>query len=502
MFDTSKTNYHKTIFQSIMETFESLVIAFILAFVFRAFVVEAFVIPTGSMADTLRGAHFSLTCPKCSYPYNFGFDPGKYGYAKGSIPPHPLNVIPDRLRPGSIPTCPLCGEPFDQNDSYWVSNGDRILVLKYIYQFIEPARWDVVVFKNPEDPREHFIKRLIGKPNETIEVIDGDVYIDNQIQQKPDHVQKSLWLKAFDNDHQPENSRLERVWRQPFQSPTGATTWRIDQSKHCFEFDGAEQFQTLTFNQSRLSRMVNFCAYNGPAPRNNFIASDLKLSFVLTCRGDEGQVAVQLGKYGRVYSGIINFDGTCTIFNGAPGSEMNPDKIIKQVKFPPLIKDRPVTVSFAVVDHAWRITLGDEELIEIGPSDPSRWGYSRGRHPLPSVALSGKGEAFTLEHITLHRDTHYTNTGGGTNGRGTEGNPFALEKDQFFVMGDNSPLSHDSRFWSGHSLGNGKTYRTGAVPRDYVIGKAFFVYWPSGYRPYPSIRIPFIPNVGKMRFIY
>ena len=130
MFDTPKTTYHKTVFQSIMETFESLVIAFILAFVFRAFVVEAFVIPTGSMADTLRGAHFSLTCPKCSYPYNFGFDPGKYGYAKGSIPPHPLNVIPNRLRPGSIPNCPLCGESFDQNDSRWVSNGDRILVLK------------------------------------------------------------------------------------------------------------------------------------------------------------------------------------------------------------------------------------------------------------------------------------------------------------------------------------------------------------------------------------
>ena len=502
MFDTPKTTYHKTIYQSIMETIESLVIAFILAFVFRAFVVEAFVIPTGSMADTLRGAHFSLTCPKCGYSYNFGFDPRRYGYKKGSIPPHPLNVIPNRLRPGSIPICPLCGEPFDQSDRYWVSNGDRILVLKYIYQFIEPARWDVVVFKNPEDPREHFIKRLIGRPGETIEVIDGDVYIDNQIQRKPDHVQKALWLKAFDNDYQPEDSHLERTRRQPFQIPAGTAAWRIDQPKHLFEFDGAEKFQTLIFNQSRLNRVANFCAYNGPASRNGFIASDLKLSFVLTRRGDKGQVAVQLGKYGRIYSGVINFDGTCTIFNGQPGSEMNPDKIIKQAKFQPLIKDRSVTVSFAIVDHTWQLTLGDNKLIEIGPSDPDQWSYSRGRHLLPSAALSGRGDAFTLEHITLHRDTHYTNSGGGTIGRGTEGNPITLEKDQFFVMGDNSPLSHDSRFWTGPSLGNGKTYRTGTVPRDYVVGKAFFVYWPSGYRPTSSIRIPFIPNVGKMRFIY
>ena len=40
---------------SIKETFTSILIAFVLAFVFRGFVVEAFVIPTGSMAPTLRG---------------------------------------------------------------------------------------------------------------------------------------------------------------------------------------------------------------------------------------------------------------------------------------------------------------------------------------------------------------------------------------------------------------------------------------------------------------
>ena len=44
--------------ETIKETFESIIIAFILAFVFRAYVVEAFVIPTGSMAPTLLGAHY------------------------------------------------------------------------------------------------------------------------------------------------------------------------------------------------------------------------------------------------------------------------------------------------------------------------------------------------------------------------------------------------------------------------------------------------------------
>ena len=57
---------------SIKETIESIAIAFVLAFVFRAFVVEAFVIPTGSMAPTLLGAHLRIVCPECGDRFNVG----------------------------------------------------------------------------------------------------------------------------------------------------------------------------------------------------------------------------------------------------------------------------------------------------------------------------------------------------------------------------------------------------------------------------------------------
>ena len=53
----------------IRETVESVVIAFVLAFLFRAFEAEAFVIPTGSMAPTLMGVHKDLACEKCGLPY-------------------------------------------------------------------------------------------------------------------------------------------------------------------------------------------------------------------------------------------------------------------------------------------------------------------------------------------------------------------------------------------------------------------------------------------------
>src|SRR6266850_2946100 len=59
--------------ENVKETIESILVAFILAFVFRAFVVEAFVIPSGSMAPTLMGGHMRFRCEECGYQYDVNY---------------------------------------------------------------------------------------------------------------------------------------------------------------------------------------------------------------------------------------------------------------------------------------------------------------------------------------------------------------------------------------------------------------------------------------------
>ncbi len=161
---TEKTNSKKTARKNraaeIANTFEWLITAFILAFLFRAFVMEAFRIPTGSMADTLMGAHFRLCCPQCGYEYDHGFMPDRYGLPEDTVPHGSVQSPPTR--------CPSCGHYQQSATAIPVANGDRILVLKCIYQFFEPKQWDVIVFKNPLEPTINYIKRLIGRPGETV----------------------------------------------------------------------------------------------------------------------------------------------------------------------------------------------------------------------------------------------------------------------------------------------------------------------------------------------
>lgn len=60
-----------------------------------------------------------------------------------------------------------------------LENGDVVLINKAAYQFHEPKRYDLVVFEpNIGNVSQYYVKRIIGLPGETVQIIDGIIYID------------------------------------------------------------------------------------------------------------------------------------------------------------------------------------------------------------------------------------------------------------------------------------------------------------------------------------
>ncbi|HUW20870.1 MAG TPA: signal peptidase I [Sedimentisphaerales bacterium] len=481
----------------VANTFEWLITAFILAFLFRAFVMEAFRIPTGSMADTLKGAHFRLCCPQCGYKYEYGL--GNYRLPRDTMPRGYLGEMASR--------CPSCGFYQATGGAMPVAGGDRILVLKCIYQFFQPKQWDVVVFKNPLDPSENYIKRLVGRPRETVEIIDGDVYINGQISRKPPKVQDELWMPVYDNDYPPVRPREGlfngHPWEQPFKN-VADSQWKLDQANPTkFRLDSpADLVNTMVYDSSIGNDFRAAYAYDDVRDyRNMPYCSDLMVRLYVRAADSQGRIGIGLSKYETNYEAWVDFTGEMVMAKSSKGEEFV--ELVRSGIEPPAV-DKPTLLKFANVDHELLFQYGSEILrCDLGrkPEDAG----PRETDIQPRVKVFGACK-MTLSHVAIFRDIHYTGSKYANSpiaGRAIEGNPLKLEQDEFFVLGDNSPNSEDGRWWNEDGKGNNnRQYRPGIVPRDYLVGKALFVYWPSGFRPYRAFPLGIIPNVGRIRFIY
>ena len=138
---------------------------------------------------------------------------------------------------------------------------------------------------------------------------------------------------------------------------------------------------------------------------------------------------------------------------------------------------------------------------------------------LPRMRIEVSGAPLTLHDVRIDRDIYYTSVQreNGVRARGgidrredgqiiLEQQRLELRDDEFFCLGDNSPKSHDSRYWAlvnpwitEHAHDGAQ--RPGIVPRDLMIGRAFFVYFPAPYSWQPNGWAVF-PNFGEMRFIH
>jgi len=544
---------------TVRDTVESVWVAVILAFVLRAFMIEAFVIPTGSMAPRLLGEHWQLVCPACGYDYSYG--------VPSSAQNHPDF---DRARPQTPTgaTCPNCGctYPAAMLPDY-PRSGDRVLVMKYLYRLRDPEPWDVVVFRNPQSNRDNYIKRVIGLPGERIEIVHGDVFVDKgdgqwRIRAKPPQAQKAVWQVIYDNDYPPNAELYAKLDRLGASPPGWALTmgrWDLTgQDGRRFLYPGGDRAE-IAFSAGQDAFLPHY-GYNLPSTeaqsidRFTDICSDLELSAVFVPQTGDCRLSLLLSSFERRFKAEICADGKVWLWHEGPDSPPGQWEMWGRRQLKPLAKGGCHEVALAHADFRVALWLdGQEVLASTEQQYPADYNWLKARVatnrdgriirpiPTPQVSFVAEGGPSELWHVRLFRDVFYTcpqlqpverdasplwdfarwmqrrgRLADRGSGWGTTGNPIKLAKfpgrpelDQFFVLGDNSPQSLDGRCWTKAAptlrLTDQKTgetlYQLGTVPRYGLIGKAFFVYWPAGFGVPKLPGLPILPNVGKMRLI-
>ena len=90
-------------------------------------------------------------------------------------------------------------------EAFWIPSGsmiptleigDRVLVNKFIYRFMEPRRGDIIVFQSVDNPDEDLIKRVVGLPGDTIAVRRGHLLLNGERQKEP-YLNKKLPDRSF-----------------------------------------------------------------------------------------------------------------------------------------------------------------------------------------------------------------------------------------------------------------------------------------------------------------
>ncbi len=533
------------------EILTSLTIAFAMALAFRGFVVEGFVIPTGSMAPTLLGMHMRFQAPENGENWSVG--PWHYIQT-------PAGEVPKKIQGQAVDGAisvgvPGTGSPLDGGARQIPMNrsdvprrsGDRIFVLKYLYQVFDPERFDVVVFKNPTNPYENYIKRLIGLPSEQVALVDGDVFTRPssladgsnpwegegwRIGRKRERVQRDLWYTIFD-------SRYTPVYAQtPFTPPWIGDGW---------SFSGDGVYRKDSTGPGRLAwdsenwPITDFVSYNDKSDEWARLAagrmlrdlttvmptSDIRTLVSVKPDGKGLDAGVSLRTRGHVFRAGVN--ASEAILEMRPDQDGAAWREIDRADAPALRADRITTIEFWHVDQALWLFL-DGALVaggaEAGAYDwnpASRIAYTTGlgmvdirhdpgvlfeahRYSNPRLTWEFEGSPLTIHRAGVWRDLYYQPAVLRVNGHNQSSRAthptttVTLASDEFFVCGDNSAKSQDSRLmstidpWVNHEFAPGSP---GIIPRELLIGKAFFVYFPSlQWRG----RIP-VPDFGRMRFI-
>lgn len=482
--------------------------------VVRYVFVEPFGVTTGSMAETIHGNRREKPCPQCGHPVCVG------SRTKG-----------DRTDPQDKAYCPNCGfGPLDLR-TLDETFGDRLMVDKLVFRLRPPRRWEVAVFRCPspqkrDEPITEFspfearlpvyedrtpcenrtyVKRVVGLPGERIRLLDGDVYADGQLLRKGLAEVREVRIPVFQMAYQPRPNGWADRWEVgpavapglPAVAPPKLPTVGEVVQDTALVLDATAAPLALTYRHRNPGAkahgpLTDWVGYNGGGsafaddrPPGNPVHDFMAECEVEVVSGAGGVFSVQLGDGADEVSVLLPIQAEAGSAVVARGGSHHPfDRPFA------LVPGRRYKLEFAFFDRRVLVAVDGKQaaapfdLPQVGSNarqpreevrgEPlSRWaGATR------PVRLQCRGGHVVVRQFTLWRDIHYRE-GGGKHGVKSE---CPLGANEYFLLGDNTASSFDSREWD-----------TPGVPEHDFLGKPFLVHQP--------LKAATVPVLGRVQAI-
>ena len=435
--------------------------------------IRPFRIKGASMAPSLTGEHLSNTCQDCRFSIR---------YAADSL------AAPEWL------TCPNCGYRKTPDHLKKRQLGERVLVDRWAKYVSGIKRWEPVAFHRLTTSdtggrwQQLVVKRVAGLPGEKISFSSGEIYADGVLQSKSLAQFRELAVLLFDTYYRPHKTRNMMDRFQPVNEQSRwqrlASGYRFDSSqqpRHWQSQDlptdeettaaprlpietdpgspastenvlsSADLDQLLYHHWACMANQVPWKArtaispiedhypYNQGLSRGELFQVDDLLFHISLMMKDSGLLVISL------LSGEDIFELWLQTRNKSYELRRNTDSIAKG-KFLHALDKTPHELEFAVVDH--------QIIFAVNGRVWCQQFFSEQDSPPPAVAsaldsghpamIAARDIKLQIQRIRLYRDIYWAGPS-----HTSENWQFKrrLRPAEFFLVGDNVPVSEDSRHW-------------------------------------------------------
>jgi type IV secretory pathway protease TraF len=377
-----------------------------------------------SMAPAFCGVHYDVTCDDCGFSFRCDAE---------HVPSDGKAV------------CPNCGFGGIALSDARLLPAQRVVIDRWPLLFRLPRRGEVVALKVPGDSGSFAVKRIAALPGERLAIHGGDLFVNDSIVQKSPEELRLVRVLVHDNHYQPQKTKdLPPRWRRTQTDSRWRSQgdgFRLEALEDAGECDWLEYDHWPCTANPRLRGVACPITDNDSCNQGDLHRPlNVVIDVILSCR-------LQAAREGRAVLAAVDGDQRfeLLILPTAPSVLLLDGKQFLVVPIDLSRFANGAQVEFGLCDEQVFLIL-DSKTIVCQAYDRRT---AMGSEPLHPLAIGSLGAGLQISDLKVWRDIYYLDPHGLSRDWQMER---PLGPHEYAVLGDNQPVSIDSRQWEPSAI--------------------------------------------------